>query len=249
MPKKPNLETNNGNEMINFYENKKLKELLTEYHNPHFASHQIRIPARLGIVSASGGGKTSFVLNLIARMQDTWGKIYVCYKASEPLYEFAEKCIGGDKIQFFTHLSKFPRLNELEKDKQILCIFDDCVTYDEKTQSVITEIAIRGRKYGKGVSLCYLTQSFYKVPRLIRLQFSYLIILKLGSRRDTNMIMSECSLGVEKEELLRIYKDATKEKFHFLKIDLETGDENKKFSHNFNSFYEIESNGDEEISI
>ena len=38
MPKKPNLETNNSNEMINFYENKKLKELLTEYHNPHFAA-------------------------------------------------------------------------------------------------------------------------------------------------------------------------------------------------------------------
>ena len=246
MPKKSNLENNNGNEMINFYENKKLKEFLTEYQNPHFASHQIRIPARLGIVSASGGGKTSFVLNLIARMQDTWGKIYVCYKASEPLYEFLAKAIGEDKIQFFTHLSKFPRLNELEKDKQILCIFDDCVTYDEKTQSVITEIAIRGRKYGKGVSLCYLTQSFYKVPRLIRLQFSYLILLKLGSKRDTNMIVGECSLGVEKEELLRIYKDATKEKFHFLKIDLENGEENKKFSHNWTGFYEIEKESDDE---
>jgi hypothetical protein len=70
--------------------------------------------------------------------------------------------------------------------------------------------------------------------------------LKLGSKRDINMIMSECSLGVEKEELLRIYKDATKEKFHFLKVDLDNGEENKKFSHNWTGFYEIEKQSDDE---
>ena len=169
----------------------------------------------MGVISASGGGKTCMALNMIHKMPDTWGHIYVCYKASEPLYEFMAKCIGEQNITFFTQLSKFPTITDLPKDKQILCIFDDCVTYPEKQQEIIKEIAIRGRKYGKGISMCYLSQSFYKIPRLIRLQFNYLIILKLGSKRDTEMIISECSIGIEKDELLSLYKEATKQKFNF----------------------------------
>ena len=240
MSKKKNLAMNN-NEMVNFYENKKLRELLTTYDNPCFDIHRITILFRMGVISASGGGKTCMVLNMIHKMPDTWGHIYVCYKASEPLYEFMAKCIGEQNITFFTQLSKFPQLNDMPRDKQILCIFDDCVTYPEKQQEIIKEIAIRGRKYGKGISMCYLSQSFYKIPRLIRLQFNYLIILKLGSKRDTEMIISECSIGIEKDELLSLYKEATKQKFNFLKINLETGNDNEKFSKNFNSFFTIES--------
>jgi hypothetical protein len=52
--------------------------------------------------------------------------------------------------------------------------------------------------------------------------------------------MKESSLGVDKKELEKIYKDATKTKFNFLKVDLQTPEENMKFSHNFTDFYRIE---------
>jgi hypothetical protein len=58
------------------------------------------------------------------------------------------------------------------------------------------------------------------------------------------MIISECSIGIEKDELLSLYKEATKQKFNFLKINLETGNDNEKFSKNFNDFFTIESNSD-----
>jgi len=239
--------TKPSNEMYNFYQHKKVKELLTQYDNPHFDEHQISIPCRMGIVASSGGGKTMLVLNIISKMQNTWGHIFVVYKASEPLYEFLAKQIGEKNITFFTNIAKFPPLNDLPRDRQILCIFDDCVTLPEKSQEIIKEISVRGRKHGKGVSLFYLTQSFYRVPRLIRLQFNYLVLLKLGSRRDVDMIMNECSLGVEKDVLLKLYKDASKEKFHFLKIDLDTSNDDKKFSHNFNDFYTIEGDDDDNV--
>jgi hypothetical protein len=54
--------------MVNFYENKKLRELLTTYDNPCFDIHRISIPFRMGIISASGGGKTCMVLNMIHKM-------------------------------------------------------------------------------------------------------------------------------------------------------------------------------------
>ena len=247
MPKKSGLENKTDNSMINFYEHKKMKEFLTVYENPCFDSHQIKIPFRMGIVSASGGGKTQFVLNMISKMQNTFGHIYVVYKAVEPLYQFLQQSIGADKITFFTQLSKFT-LTDLPKDKQILVIFDDCVTYPENQQGVIKELAVHGRKINRGVSMCYLSQSFYKIPRLIRLQFNYLILLKLGSKRDLNMILADCSLGIEKDELVSLYKDAVKQPFNFLKIDLETGNENKKFSRNFTDFYHIEDDSDKEES-
>ena len=53
------------------------------------------------------------------------------------------------------------------------------------------------------------------------------------------MILSDNNIGVDKTSLLKLYNDATREKFNFLKIDLATSDENKKFSHNFTEFYNI----------
>ena len=43
-------------------------------------------------------------------------------------------------------------------------------------------------------------------------------MLKLSSDRDLNLILSDFGLGVDKAVLLKIYKDATREKFNFLKV-------------------------------
>ena len=59
----------------------------------------------------------------------------------------------------------------------------------------------------------------------MRLQFNYLIILKVGSKR------------VEKDKLVSIYKDAVKDPFNFLKIDIDSSLQNKNFSHNISDFY------------
>ena len=129
------------NEMTNFYDLKEVKKLCTQYHNPCFIDHQIKIPFRMGIIASSGGGKTQFLLNLISKMNDTFGFINVVYKASEPLYEFLEKKIGSNKIKFYTKLSDLPNPNDIEhKDKQQLIIFDDVV--NDKDQQKITDYAI-----------------------------------------------------------------------------------------------------------
>lgn len=228
------------NNLTNYYEHPKMKEFISEYHNPNLSIHQISIPFRMGVIAGSGSGKTVFLLNLVAKMQDTFGHIFVVYRTSEPLYEFLAKSIGEKNITFITQLSKFPAINDLPKDKQLLCVFDDVINYTEKEQYIIKEIAIRGRKYGKGISMCYLSQSYYTIPKTIRLQFSYLIILKVGSKRDLNMILRDNSLGVEGEDLMNIYKDATKVPFDFLKISLNERNDDKRFSHNWIEFYEID---------
>ena len=47
------------------------------------------------------------------------------------------------------------------------------------------------------------------------------------------MIMSELSLGVTKDQLIKIYNFATRDKFNVLLVDLDEPDVNKKFRKNF----------------
>jgi hypothetical protein len=55
-----------------------------------------------------------------------------------------------------------------------------------------------------------------------------------------NIILRDFTLGVDKKELAQLYKESTREKFNFLFIDINATDTNKKFSHNFNNFFEVE---------
>ena len=74
---------------------------------------------------------------------------------------------------------------------------------------------MRGRKVGKGLSLIYLSQSFFQIPKIMRQHFNYLTLLKLSSARDLNLILSDFSLGVDRNKLISIYKQATKRKVIF----------------------------------
>jgi hypothetical protein len=85
----------------------------------------------------------------------------------------------------------------------------------------------------------YLSQSYYGTPKLIRQNINYLIILKLGGTRDINSILRECSIGLTKDELLYMYKEATKNKFDVFIINLEKSG-NERYRMNFLSYFKIE---------
>ena len=95
------------------------------------------------------------------------------------------------------------------EDNQKLVIFDDYVC--EKNQKQIADYFIQGRH--KNCSVIYLSQSFYKTPRDIRLNCSHFCIYDFPSSRERNMISSE--LGVDNEK----FKKATKEPYSFLYVD------------------------------
>ena len=179
------------------------------------------------------------MLNYILITPNTFGHITIVTKQNEPLYEFLEKKLKGKNITIHYDLDKLPEPRDFpNKELQNLLIFDDQVV--TKNQSKIINYFIYGRKVGAGITIFYLTQSYYSVPKTIRSQLSYIFLIKIGQKRDLNLILSDSGELVEKEELKRLYDDATKEKFNFLKINLNTTDMNKKFSKNFNEFYLLE---------
>jgi helix-turn-helix protein len=136
----------------------------------------------------------------------------------------------------FENLEKLPTLNDLNACKQTLIIFDDMVT-DIKKHPIISEYFIRGRK--KGASIMFLSQSFYNTPKIIWKNVNYVVILKLNGTRDMNSLLREVSIGLTKEQLLEMYKEATKIKFDAMIINLEESG-NERYRKNFLEYFEIE---------
>lgn len=223
--------SDNANSVTDWY-GKIPDKMKKKYHNPAYKSHLIKIPFRMLVVGASGAGKSQLALEIIKRMKNTFQLIVLCVKsAHEPLYEFLRSKLDESQLQIFEGIENIPPLEMLQKHGgQILAIFDDLVL--EKNQAIIGEYFIRGRKVADGVSCMYLTQSYYRTPKLIRINCNYIALKKLSSERDLNTILSEFSLGVDKIALLRMYKHATSEPRSFLMVDIDESSD-KRFRKNF----------------
>ena len=222
----------------NFYKEKDVQKYLSSVDNPKLKLHGLdKLPFRLVCCAPSGSGKTNMILNLVEKFskgKGTFNSITIITRnKSEPLYEFLEDQ-SNKKPKIEEGLENLPALDTFDKDLQHLVIFDDMVL--EKNQKAMSEMYIRGRK--RGISVCYLSQSFYKIPKTIRSNCNYFVLLKLSGKRDLNLILSEFELGVTKDELMEMYNDATKEKFNFILIDVEASKE-KKFRKNFLEIYEV----------
>ena len=201
------------------------------YHNPSYNNCKIRHPFRMAIVAQSGGGKTTVITDLIYRMQNTFGLIVLCIKhADEPLYNFLRSKIKPESIEVYEN-GEVPPVNKYKDfDGQVLIIFDDLVNEGRKTQDAIKEYFIRGRKGCKnnqGISMAYLSQSYYGISKMIRIQCNYIILKKLNSTKDLNLIMRDFSLGLDKEYLLELYKYCTDSMGSFLLVDIDVPPEER----------------------
>ena len=66
-----------------------------------------------------------------------------------------------------------------DKENKILIVFDDMIAdmiHNKKLNSIVTELFIRGRKLN--IYLVFITQSYFKVLKDVRLNTTHLIIAK-----------------------------------------------------------------------
>lgn len=222
------------------------KKYIKKYHNPHYDDHKLNHPFRMVIVGASGAGKTQLVVHILSKMRSTFSNVYIYTKnKDESIYQWLEEKIPSG-LTIKEGLDEVPNLSKdkngvvkgFEKaDEQSLVIFDDLVL--ERDQSKIEQMFIRGRKIAGGISIMYLTQSYFKVPKTIRINCTYIILKKLASTRDLNLILSDYNLGVSKETMLEIYKYCTRIKEEFLLLDLDAVPE-QRFRRNLLEIIDID---------
>ena len=111
-------------------------------------------------------------------------------------------------------------MDDLDSEKQNLIVFDDYVT--AKDQKPIIDLFIRGRK--KNSSIIYVTQTYYKVPKTIRLQCNYIILFPSCAQKDINLICKEFSLD---DTAKKLYQQTNQ----FFTLDFKNP--YTKFRHNF----------------
>ena len=71
------------------------------------------------------------------------------------------------------------------KKRKILIVFDDMIVdmiENKKLNAVVTELSIRGRKLN--ITLVFITQSHFKVPKDVRLNSTHFFIMKIPSKRE-----------------------------------------------------------------
>ena len=76
-----------------------------------------------------------------------------------------------------------------DKENKILIVFDDMIAdmvHNKKLDSLVTELFIRGRK--SNISLVFITQSYFKVPKDVRLNTTLFFIAKIPNRRELQEI-------------------------------------------------------------
>ena len=102
----------------------------------------------------------------------------------------------------------------------ILIIFDDRIVdtlTNKKLNPIGTELFIRGRKLD--ISLLFITQSYFAVPKNSRLNSTHYFVMKISSKRELQQISFNNSSDIDFQDFMNLYKKCTSKPYSFLVID------------------------------
>ena len=106
------------------------------------------------------------------------------------------------------------------KKRKVLIIFDDMLVdmiNNNKLNPIVTELFIRGRKLN--ISIVFITQSYFKVPKDVRLNSTHFFVMKIPNKRELQQTKLNHSSDIDFKDFMNIYKKSTKEPYYFLVND------------------------------
>ena len=106
------------------------------------------------------------------------------------------------------------------KKHKVLIVFDDMIAdmiNNNKLIPIVTELFIRGRKLN--ISIAFITQSYFKVPKDVRLDSTHFFIMKIPNKRELQQIALNHSSDIDFKYFMKIYTKYIKEPYSFLVND------------------------------
>ena len=76
---------------------------------------------------------------------------------------------------------------------------------------------IRCRKLN--ISLVFITQSYFSVPKDVRLNSTHYSIMKINNKRELQNIAINHSADIDYQDFIKIYRERTKQPYNFLTTD------------------------------
>ena len=110
------------------------------------------------------------------------------------------------------------------KKRNILISFDDMIAdimNNQKFQAIIKELFIRCRNLI--ISLVLIFQSYFSVPKDVRLNSTHYLIIKINNTRELQLIIAVITVNhsadIDYKDFMKIYRESTKEPNSLLTID------------------------------
>ena len=196
---------------------------------PYIPDH----PYRMLIVDGPGSGKANALLNLISN-QPGIDKIHLCakdpcgakYQYSINKREKVEQNHYDDPKAFMEYSNDmqdvYKNIGDYnpKKNVKVLIVFDNTIAdmiNNKKLNSIVTELFIRGRKLN--ISIVFITQSYFKVPKDVRLNSTHFFIMKIPNKRELQQITLSHSSDIDFKDFIKIFKKYTAKPNSFLVND------------------------------
>ena len=88
---------------------------------------------------------------------------------------------------------------------------------NKKLNTIVTKLFIRGRKLN--ISLVFITQSHFAVPKNIRLNLTHYFVMKTPNKRELQKVAFNYSSDIDFEDYMYLYKKCTAKLNWFLVTD------------------------------
>lgn len=216
-----------------------------------------KFPSLTLCIGRSGSGKSNVVANMLTKtffLKGFFDEIYLFSPTakSDDLVEHLK--LKDDNIIEKLDESAITKLNQIvdkntekikkdgiaktAKNSKILIICDDCISEKVFIKSnILSRLATAGRHALISTIIC--SQSYTKVPRVIRLQCQGLIVFPSSNDEIELLCEDLCPPGISKKEFLDIIKFATDERYSFLFVNHMCKDPKDKFRKRFAEIIEF----------
>ena len=84
---------------------------------------------------------------------------------------------------------------------------------NKKLNPIVNELFVRSRKLN--MSLAFITQSYFAVPKDIRLNSTHYFIRKTPNKRELKQIASHNSLDIDFNDFMSLYKKVSQNHIRF----------------------------------
>ena len=130
---------------------------------------------------------------------------------------------SDDMKDVYKNMAKY----NIDKERKILIVFDDMIAdmiNNKKLNSIVTELFIRGRKLN--ISLVFITKSYFKFAKDVRLNTTHFFIAKTPNKRELQQIAINHSSDINTNDFINIYRECTAKLYSFLVNDTTLASDN-----------------------
>lgn len=198
----------------------------------HLHSHLLQPSFNAIFVAPTACGKSTTILNLLMNdnfYKGVFDKVYYfspsvnldltlkAIEEDEDIIKFSEdeELSNADEILKAIVESQKEKKEEGEKVEDILIVFDDMINY-LSNNSFIGSLFTKSRHFN--ITVWLTSQNYRSIPVKCRNNSQMILIYKLYNGQEVDKLEEE--IGCNYPDFRKYYEEATKEKYHFLYLNL-----------------------------